>query len=124
MGTRADFYIGSGSKAEWLGSVGWDGYEWEEDSDCALMKATTADEFRAAVGGIATEREDFTAPKRGWPWPWPDSSTTDRAYMLIDGSVWVYHFGKRGAALADFPDMRARQNVTLGAGSGLIVLRA
>jgi hypothetical protein len=26
MGTRADFYIGRGTEAEWLGSVAWDGY--------------------------------------------------------------------------------------------------
>lgn len=51
MGTRADFYIGRGPDAEWLGSVAWDGYEWDaEDSD--LMTAKTADEFRAAVAAI------------------------------------------------------------------------
>ena len=25
MGTRADFYVGRGESAEWLGSVAWDG---------------------------------------------------------------------------------------------------
>jgi hypothetical protein len=26
MGTRADFYVGRGGQAEWLGSIAWDGY--------------------------------------------------------------------------------------------------
>jgi hypothetical protein len=26
MGTRADFYVGRGKDAEWLGSVAFDGY--------------------------------------------------------------------------------------------------
>lgn len=26
MGTRADFYVGRGESAEWLGSIAWDGY--------------------------------------------------------------------------------------------------
>ena len=30
MGTRADFYVGVGKKAEWLGNVAWDGDEWAE----------------------------------------------------------------------------------------------
>ena len=47
MGTRADFYIGSGKDAEWLGSVAFDGYEWDDNADCALMTATTPDEFPA-----------------------------------------------------------------------------
>jgi hypothetical protein len=25
MGTRADFYVGRGETAEWLGSIAWDG---------------------------------------------------------------------------------------------------
>lgn len=26
MGTIADFYVGRGPKAEWIGSIAWDGY--------------------------------------------------------------------------------------------------
>ena len=58
MGTRADFYIGRGQDAEWLGSVAWDGYEWEAD-DSDLMQAKTADEFRAAVAAIEAERDEY-----------------------------------------------------------------
>lgn len=26
MSTRADFYVGRGAEAEWIGSISWDGY--------------------------------------------------------------------------------------------------
>lgn len=133
MGTRADFYIGRGQDAEWLGSVAWDGYEW--NGSCALMQATAPDKFRAAVAEIAAERDDFTAPAEGWPWPWSDSTTTDYSYVLHEGKVTVYSFGhelkpgedsedeQEGPRVDWFPDMSARKNVQWGAKSGLIVLR-
>lgn len=133
MGTRADFYIGRGQDAEWLGSVAWDGYEWkDEDSD--LMKAKTPDEFRAAVAAIEAERDDFTTPAEGWPWPWDDSNTTDYAYVLHDGKVTAYRFGRehftneageidsREERVDWFPDMSARKNVQLGRKSGVILV--
>lgn len=136
MGTRADFYIGRGQDAEWLGSVAWDGYEWE-DEDSALMQAKTADEFRAAVATIQAERGDFTAPTEGWPWPWDDSNTTDYAYVLHDGKATAYCFGRevvrgQGGDGEDdevekvdwFPDMSARKNVQWGRKSGVIVVSA
>lgn len=33
MGTRADFYIGRGENAEWLGSIAWDGDPWPTPSN-------------------------------------------------------------------------------------------
>lgn len=103
MGTRADFYIGRGQDAQWLGSVAWDGYQWGEDPDCAIMKATTGDEFIAAVGALS-DRRDFTAPSEGWPWPWSDSNTTDRAYVLHDGKVTAYAFGRELLPLVEGED--------------------
>lgn len=136
MGTRADFYIGAGKDAEWIGSVAWDGYEWDEEPECALMQAKTPEEFRQAVAAIHKERKDFTSPEQGWPWPWNDSNTTDYAYMLIDGAVKSYAFGSRcfineanehdtnEDERADFPDMSARKNVTFGARSGILIVGA
>ena len=131
MGTRADFYIGVGESAEWIGSVAWDGYEWEEQPECALMTATTQDEFVAAVGVISQDRKDWTSPKQGWPWPWKNSRTTDRAYAFADGKTQAFHWGllpsenegEDGAEVCDWPDMSDKKNVTLGPRSGLIVLR-
>lgn len=117
MGTRADFYVGVGKDAEWLGSIAWDGYEWDEDKDCALMKATTEQEFRAAVSDIAKTREDWTSQEQGWPWPWNDSNTTDYAYAFHDGKVEAITDDR------EWPDMSSRKNVTFGTRSGVIVVR-
>ena len=129
MGTRADFYVGTGDKAEWLGSVGWDGYEWDEQPDCALMTATTEGEFIAAVNAIAEEREDWTSPKQGWPWPWENSFRTDRTYAFANGQTESFHWGKKLpeneeddlVKTCEWPDMRDKKNVTMGPRSGLMV---
>lgn len=129
MGTRADFYVGTGVDAEWLGSVAWDGYEWQESPDCPLMKATTEDEFRAAVKGISTNRKDWTSPDQGWPWPWDDSFTTDRAYAFVDGKTQDFNWGKlppkseddEPVKTVDWPNMKDRKNVTTGPRSGVMV---
>ena len=118
MGTRADFYVGTGKDAEWLGSVAWDGYEWDEDKDSRIAKATTEEEYRAAVAEMLTGREDATMPDMGWPWPWNDSNTTDYAY--------AFHNGKAEAIdenFVEWPDMSARSNVTMGARSGVIFIQ-
>lgn len=129
MGTRADFYVGHGPEAEWLGSVAMDGYEWHEKPAHPISSATTPDDFRAAVAAELAPREDATLPAQGWPWPWEDSRTTDYAYVFDGGSVHVYCFGRPASEdsaekRTDWPDMTARQRVTLGERSGLFVVRS
>lgn len=145
MGTRADFYVGRGVNAQWLGSVAMDGYP---DGPYALMVsvATTAEEFSALVESALEASGRGTRPADGWPWPWKTSATTDYAYAFDDGAVWVSNFGGAwiqwvdgdragevtGAAAAEsyeqhgktavFPDMTGVQRVTFGPRSGLIVL--
>lgn len=105
MGTRADFYIGRGQDAEWIGSLAWDGDPQWVSADSprsiggkqALLAATEA-EFRAGVAHMAETRDDFTTPDRGWPWPWDTSSTTDFAYAFESddqdcGRVYASSFG-------------------------------
>jgi len=128
MATRADFYVGVGEHAEWLGSVAFDGYEWAEDKDCALMSATTEVAFRNAVAEIAELRDkfcnDWTSPDMGWPWPWENSSWTDYVYAFDSGRVTIFRFGKiniSGEGKVSWPDMKSKQKVTLGERSGLIV---
>jgi hypothetical protein len=116
MGTRADFYIGRGPNAEWLGSVAWDGDEWEKKKS-RLMRATTADAFRAEVAAIANQREDFTSPTEGWPWPWDDSNTTDYAYVFHDGTVEIPR-----EDVDWFPNMASRKNVQWGKKSGIVLV--
>lgn len=116
MGTRADFYVGRGIEAEWLGSIAWDGYpagitpneeatapayhngpdrhvdgEWPEGAH--LFDAITEAEYRERVGRFFQYREDATRPADGWPWPWEDSQTTDYAYAFDGGKVWASCFG-------------------------------
>jgi len=95
MGTRADFYIGTGKKAEWIGSVAWDGYLWAERKDGHenITEANTEAKFREAVAKLSS-RGDFTSPEMGWPWPWTDSAGTDYAYCFSDGKVLAFNWGE------------------------------
>ncbi len=91
MGTRADFYIGRGAQAEWVGSIAWDGYP--DGLKKPLLRATTKDEFMQRLEEFWTDRDDVTRPQDGWPWPWNNSATTDYAYAFDDGKVWASAFG-------------------------------
>ena len=95
MGTRADFYLGRGAGAIWLGSIAWDGYP--SGIPNAVKEARTAENWDRAVAEFLSTREDATFPAAGWPWPWPDSRTTDYAYAWAGGPdggrVYASHFG-------------------------------
>jgi len=132
MGTRADFYIGRGESAEWLGSIAWDGYP--SGIDNTIKQATTEDEYRHAVSAFLASRDDATLPERGWPWPWDDSNTTDYSYAFDDmvyGTCFGYGWWPVNEKPDDrpqeqkviFPDMADRKKVRWDQGSGLILLR-
>lgn len=133
MGTRADFYVGKGEKAEWLGSCSYDGHPGSTGVD----RAKTEKEFRAAVTERISE-EDGTTPEEGWPWPWNDSHTTDYAYAFDAGKVWCSGFGRPwwdaagkepddndSPKTAEVPDMSKRKNVATPGSkrSGVMVFR-
>ncbi len=145
MGTRADYYVGRGPTAEWLGSIAWDG-DWPGDG---VLEATTEADFRHAVATEFASREDGTTPTMGWPWPWNDSRTTDVAYAFDGGRVWKSEFGRawhdpaaRAAERREWTDeqyeeaykaeaklgdhevtnMRDRKKVTYGPRSGVHIL--
>lgn len=139
MGTRADFYVGRGETAEWLGSVAWDGYPDGFSHRPELFTAKTADEFRATVAAELADRADSTLPERGWPWPWDDSNTTDYAYAFDGEAVHGSCFGgpwfvpdlsaeNCGEPDGDgpkgqvFPNMAERKNVRWDKGSGVMVI--
>jgi hypothetical protein len=83
MGTRADFYLGKGKDAEWLGSIAWDGSE----IDNQIRGCKSPEAYRHAVESFLKERDDATWPKDGWPWPWDDSGITDCHYWFFDGQT-------------------------------------
>jgi hypothetical protein len=134
MGTRADFYIGRGEKAEWLGSIAWDGSP--EGIADKILSASSEGGFVAEVEAFFEGREDATLPNEGWPWPWNDSKTTDYAYCFDGSSVHAYCFGSpiepepeedQKVPVANpttWPDMKARKNVQLGRKSGVIFVTA
>lgn len=130
MGTRADFYIGTGSNAEWLGSIAFDGYRIDEmkekdasrrldNSACWKIKIASDDAgYRAAVSELLALNDDATLPEQGWPWPWEDSKTTDYAYAFVDGVCKAFKWGEG----AEWPNMTERSNVTFGHRSGLLII--
>jgi hypothetical protein len=98
MGTRADFYVGTGPQAEWLGSITFDGYP----GGCPepIFAATSEADYRAAVEAILGDCES-TRPDEGWPWPWEDSRTTDYAYAWTADGVKLSNFGREWQTLAE-----------------------
>lgn len=122
MGTRADFYIGRGMNAEWIGSIAYDGYP-EGKTEAARVAKDEAS-FRNAVA-VLTAADDGTTPDMGWPWPWENSGTTDYAYALEGSRVWASCFGSAWfkadepkpdessastGAKMPFPDMSGKKN--------------
>lgn len=133
MGTRADFYIGRGTDAEWLGSIAWDGNEIPD----GVRRAKNKSAYKEAVKRFLEGRDDATFPKDGWPWPWNDSATTDYAYAFDSMRTYGCVFGgpwwsakkepdhdKLTGPKAVFPDMKDKQRVTFGPRSGVIVIAA
>ena len=136
MGTRADFYVGRGESAEWLGSIGWDGYP--KGIHEAVLRSMSEAEFRGQVAEFLKDRRDRSLPDDGWPWPWPDSRTTDYAYAFEEGKVHASCFGHKWfdpllaedddggedeGKVAVFPNMKDRKRRPLfGAHSGVLVV--
>lgn len=133
MGTRADFYVGRGKEAEWIGSIAWDGYP--DGVDELMLRSITEDMYRKRVQSFLESRDDATFPEMGWPWPWDDSRTTDYAYAFDGGGVYASGFGggwflatskesdpKTTSKTAEFPDMSDRKNISFGKNSGLITI--
>ena len=132
MGTRADFYVGLGKDAEWIGSIALDGYP--EGVPQRLLSASSEKEFRQAFVELLGNRADVSTPKDGWPWPWDNSAETDFAYAFDMDNVLVAQFGRGWCPYKDqecdfdifpvqqFPDMSDVKKVTFGPRSGLMVI--
>ena len=89
MGTRADFYVGKGKDAEWIGSIAMDGYR--DGIAGYILKAKNETVYRKAVETFLKSRDDARFPDQGWPWPWDDSGTSDCSYWFFDGQCWDAH---------------------------------
>ena len=150
MGTRADFYIGKGADAQWIGSIAWDGCR--DGIPDQILLAKSDEEFCNNVLAFLDGRDDGTLPDDGWPWPWNDSRLTDCHYWFFDGRCWegrgecarfgevyvpadepqpdwdsgdeeeLYDTWMTGREAVVFPDMTALKNTTLGPRSGVILV--
>ncbi len=135
MGTRADFYVGRGENADWLGSIAWDGYP--KGIDKQLLNCTSEEAYRHAVADFLKGRDDRSLPEDGWPWPWETSHTTDYAYAFDEGRVHASCFGHKWfdptvereeeendeGKVAVFPSMKDRKRRPMfGKHSGVMVI--
>lgn len=90
MGTRADFYIGKGIEAEWIGSIAYDGYP--DGIAIKILLADTEEIYRRRVTSFLLSLRHSILPEDGWPWPWKDSSGTNQVYAFFNGKVWLGHY--------------------------------
>lgn len=104
--TRADFYVGRGLLAEWLGSMAMDGYP--DGHPKPLLQIQSADAFRKGVTDVLASVRHATTPDQGWPWPWGDSRTTDFAYAFDGDRVWICRYG---CGWLDWPELVRRQRM-------------
>ena len=92
--TKADFYIGNGITANWIGSIFKDGYP--NGIPLKILICANPTLFEEDVVEFLQQVEGIVKTDGGkWPWLWPDSRMTDYSYMfLLDhGKVFASHFG-------------------------------
>jgi hypothetical protein len=81
MGTRADFYLGTGANAKWIGSLFKDGHPWNIPPIILLQINPIG--FEEEVIEYLEKKESVISDKGDkWPWPWPDSQLTDYSYIF------------------------------------------
>jgi hypothetical protein len=109
MSTSADFYIGLGENARWIGTVERDGSPADLDDRGLFGPAADGEGHTGAYTEdtfLAVVREHVRAVVRdtdvdghlaedgdSWPWPVPDSSMTDYVYSYNNGSIHVAESG-------------------------------
>lgn len=101
--TNADFYVGLGEDAAWIGSVSVDGSTADMD-DAGLFGSDGLDElyteahYRSVIDEILDVADDadrgyLAANGDVWPWPWKDSTGSDMAYAFAKGCIHVFERG-------------------------------
>lgn len=85
--TKADFYIGTGLGARWIGSIGTDGYPVDGVISSEIFLQVNKIMFEEMVLDLLRKekQDDWAAiADEGdpWPWLWIDSHFTDYVYMF------------------------------------------
>jgi hypothetical protein len=90
MGTRADFYIGKGRNAKWVGSVSHDGYK---SGVKTVLESDTEESYLKNI----SELETYIDTSKGWPWPWKTSTFSDYSYYWTDEGIITlgFYHGKK-----------------------------
>lgn len=145
MNTRADFYLGMGKSAQWLGSIGTDGMPSAVLRELSMDYGQTIsgeDDWRESVTAILLAHEEATHPDWGWPWPWANSCGTDYAYafepeqqqVLVScfGTGWmdIWEYTKQSdeqeraqqGGIESFPDMEEIMAIRWDSGNAPMVL--
>jgi len=95
MGSKADFYIGTGQDAKWIGAVEQDGYP-DAIPAGILIQVNEIMFEELVVDFLQSKRPRSFISSEGdkWPWLWADSSLTDYTYMFFNSKVHMGFFGK------------------------------
>jgi len=92
MGTAADFYVGKGKDAEWVGSISSDGQFnsiLRRSVGKQIMQCLSPQAFKHAVRDFIIDQGGWIPPEHKWPWKWKNSGTTGPSYWFFDGKVWT-----------------------------------
>lgn len=103
MSTKADFYLGRGPSARWIGSLEWDGMP--SAIPLSIRQATKEGEYLLGVGSLLENRPDAQHPDQGWPWSHTSSLSTPYSYAFDSGVVYASCYGSSWwEAKAEEPD--------------------
>jgi hypothetical protein len=84
--TTADFYLGRGASAIWIGSVG--AYGKPETLPRGVVSAGSQEAFRGAVKRMVHSVSQGVSPEIGWPWR-RNSLQTDYVYAWDEERIFV-----------------------------------
>jgi len=92
MHTRADFYIGRGPAARWLGSLAAGGAPGNMSRGALL--SSSAEAFECEITALLRRKGRCAAEGYVWSWPWSSSLNTTYTYAFEKGAVFVASFGE------------------------------
>jgi hypothetical protein len=89
MMERADFYVGMGESADWIGSISKGGSIWEIPTDIIIQVNRVMFE-EMCIEYIKSKQGVVANHICQWPWDWEDSRLTSFAYIFSPEHEKVY----------------------------------